>query len=323
MSCNYIRVTSTAKPNSILLKKIAFIVRGNLKNPNEFRYNISKYFHKEFEVFLKFTRERGHAIEIVDELLESYQVDYLVGVGGDGTFSEVVNGYMMAPKSIREKVVLATFPRGRGNDFSRTAGMVRNMEHLYECIKSNETRPLDLVKVSFKEDGIKRVKYFDNSFDVGLGGLVSRYVNKSGKRWGSNLTYFVNIIKGFLTYKPIPLRLTSENFNFEGEALILALNNGKYFGSGLCIAPDAKLDDGKVNLFLAKKIHVFEFLKFYPSLKKGKYINHKELVYGELSECRIESPISDCPIELDGEVVGQAPLKIKVIEHAARIIKVL
>ena len=113
------------------------------------------------------------------------------------------------------------------------------------------------------------MKYFDNSFDVGLGGLVSSYVNKSGKRWGSNLTYFVNIIKGFLSCKPIPLKLTSDSFNFEGKALILALNNGKYFGSGLCIAPDAKLDDGKVNVFLAKKVNIFKsFFGFFPQKKR-------------------------------------------------------
>ncbi len=304
------------------MKKIAFIVRGNLRKPNQFRYNISKYFQEEFEVFLKFTRSRGHAIAIVDELLEVDHVDYIVGVGGDGTFSEVINGYMLAPKSIREKVVLVAFPRGRGNDFVRTAGTISDMAHLYDSIKANKTQKLDLVEVRFKEHGKELVKYYNNSFDVGLGGLVSRFVNKSGKRWGSNLTYFVNIVRGFLSYKPIPLKLTSPGFNFEGKALILALNNGKFFGSGLGIAPDAKLDDGKVNLFLAKKINVFEFVKFYPWLKKGKYIQHKELVYGELTECTIESPLDDCPVEMDGEVVGSIPLKLKVLKHAAKVLKV-
>ena len=305
------------------MKKIAFIVRGNLKKPNEFRYNISKYFQKEFEIFLKFTRDRGHAIDIVDELLEVYHVDYIVGVGGDGTFSEVVNGFMKAPKHVRDKVILAAFPKGRGNDFARTAGVIRDLEHLYESIQANETQSLDLVQVSFKENGEEVVKYYDNSFDVGLGGLVSRFVNKSGKRWGSNLTYFVNIIRGFLAYKAIPLKLTSADFNFEGKALILALNNGKYFGSGLGIAPDAKLNDGKVNLFLAKKINVFQFIKFYPALKKAKYVKHNELVYGELSECTIESPLADCPVEMDGEVIGNVPLKLKVLHNEARIIKVV
>jgi diacylglycerol kinase family enzyme len=98
------------------LKRIAFIVRGNLKNPDTFRSNITKYFQSEFEVFLKFTRHNGHAVEIVHELLEN-GIDYMIGVGGDGTFSEVVNGYMRTSQQKRINTILVAFPRGSGNDF--------------------------------------------------------------------------------------------------------------------------------------------------------------------------------------------------------------
>jgi len=306
----------------LVKEKIAFIVRGNLKKPDAFRANITKYFQEEFDVYLRFTRRGGHAIKIVDDLLEKDHVDYIVGVGGDGTFSEVVNGYMKAPKEIREKVILTTFPRGAGNDFVRTAGIIKSMEHLYDVIKTGKTQKLDLVQVRYLENNSKVIRYFDNSFDIGLGGLVCQFVNKSGKTWGSNFTYFYNIIRSFLTFKRIPVEVEADTFNFKGNVLLVAINNGKYFGSGLCIAPEAEIDDGVADVLIARKVNIFQFIMQVGHIRKGKKIDLSEVFYHKLSKATIRSTKVDCPMELDGEVVGNVPLEIEVIKHAATILKV-
>jgi YegS/Rv2252/BmrU family lipid kinase len=303
------------------LKRIAFIVRGNLKNPDTFRSNITKYFQSEFEVFLKFTRHNGHAVEIVHELLEN-GIDYMIGVGGDGTFSEVVNGYMRTSQQKRINTILVAFPRGSGNDFSRTTGRIVSMEHLYNAIKQNKIVPFDLIEANFTENGVEKIRYYNNSFDIGLGGLVCKYMNNSGKTWGSNFTYFYNILRSFLFFKRIPVELTSDTVNFKGKVLLIAVNNGIYFGSGLGIAPKAQLDDGKANLVIARKINILQFLLFMPLLKKAKKIEIKELFYHEVTWCKIDSLIKDCPIEMDGEVVGSVPIHLKVLKHAAKTLKV-
>lgn len=311
------------EPNEVLVKKkIAFIVRGNLKDPDKFRSNISKCFHEEFDVYLNFTRRNGHAIDIVEELLEKDHVDYVIGVGGDGTFSEVVNGFMKAPPEIRKKVVLAAYPRGAGNDFARTAGKIQSMQHLYDLVKAGKTRKLDLVKVDYTENNKDCTRYYDNSFDIGLGGLVCKFVNKSGKTWGSNFTYFYNILRSFLTFKRIPIQLNADTFQFSGNVLLASINNGKYFGSGLCVAPDACIDDGIANVLIARRVNIFQFIQQVPNLRKGRKINLKEVFYYKLTTCTIESSKPDCPMELDGEVLGNVPLKIEVIKHAATILKV-
>lgn len=303
------------------MKRIAFIVRGNLKNPDTFRSNITKYFQGEFEVFLKFTRHNGHAIEIVHELLEQ-GLDYVVGVGGDGTFSEVVNGYMRTSVEKRVNVILVAFPRGSGNDFSRTAGRIESMEHLFNTIKRNEIVPFDLIESKFTDNGVEKTRYYDNSFDIGLGGLVCKYMNNSGKTWGSNFTYFYNILRSFLFFKRIPVVVTSDAVNFKGKVLLIAVNNGIYFGSGLGIAPKAQFDDGKANMVIARKINILQFLLFMPTLKKAKKIEIKELFYHEVTWCNIDSPVNDCPIEMDGEVVGSVPIQLTVLKHAAKTLKV-
>lgn len=301
------------------MKKIAFIVRGNLREPDKFRSNITKYFQSEFEVFLKFTRRGGHAIEIVHELMQN-GLDYLVGVGGDGTFSEVVNGYMQTSSEKRSNTVLIAFPRGSGNDFARTAGKIKSMGHLYQVIKNNNTQPLDIIEASFTENGKKIIRYYDNSFDIGLGGLVCQFMNRSGKTWGSNFTYFYNILRSFLFFKRIPIEVSSDEVNFKGRVLLIAVNNGKYFGSGLGVAPDAKLDDGIANMVIARNINILQFIFFMPALKRVKKINIKELFYHEISSCKIDSPVKDCPIEMDGEVIGSVPIHLKVMKHAAKTV---
>lgn len=280
------------------------------------------YFQKEYDVFLKFTRHAGHAIEIVKQVIVEDKVDVIIGVGGDGTFSEVVNGYMQVEEALRKHVVLAAFPRGAGNDFSRSSGRIESMEHLYSLVKENRLKPLDIVKVSYCEADEWRIRYFDNSFDIGIGGLVCKYVNVSNKTWGSNFTYFYNIIKAFTTFKRIPVKIVADNFEFEGRVLLVSINNGKYFGSGLCVAPDAQLDDGVVDVLIARKINVLQFLTHVPALRKGKKINLSEIFYYKLRKCTIESSQKDCPMELDGEVVGCVPLKIEVLKHAAAMLNV-
>lgn len=303
------------------MKKIAFIVRGTLKHPDRFRAGISKIFQNDFEVILKFTRHQNHAIEIVEKLLEE-GIDYLVAVGGDGTMSEVVNGLMLAPSQARERVILVAFPRGSGNDFSRTAGKIKSLEHLYRCIKQEKTQMLDVVKTSFEQNGESIVRYYNNSFDIGLGGLVCQYVNRSGKRWGSNFTYFSTIVKSFLLFKRIPVELKSDGFNFKGRVLLLVLNNGKYFGSGLCIAPDARLDDGLVNVVIARKINISQFLRYVPQLRYAKKLKHREVIYHQLSKCTIECQTDCCPIEMDGEVIGRTPIQIEVIPRAIKLLMI-
>ncbi len=303
------------------MDKIAFIVRGTLKKPDKFRANVTRYFQGEFEIYLKFTRRGGHAMHIVQELLQQ-GIKYLVAVGGDGTISEVINGYMLTPAQLRNNVVLAAFPRGAGNDFARSAGQITSMEHLYNVIKSGKVMPVDIIKATYNEKGIEQTRYYDNSFDIGLGAVVCSFVNKSGKAWGSNLTYYLGVLKSFILFKRIPVKVSADNFTFEGKVLELVVNNGKYYGSGLAIAPDAKIDDGLANVTIARKVNILGFILSTPRLRKCKRLKLNEVFYFTTKECTIESPHEKVPIEFDGEVTGSLPLKITVLKHAATFVKV-
>lgn len=305
------------------MKKVAFIVRGTIKKPDVFRSNISRLFNRDFDVILKFTRHQGHAIPIVKELMEA-GLDYLVPVGGDGTFSDVINAYMSFPLEIRSKTVIIPFPRGTGNDFTRTLGRVNNMDELYYCITNKTPFWVDAVHTSWiNDDGSPGERFYNNSFDVGLGGVVSEMMNKSNKHWGSNLTYIINIVNGFIRFKRPVVEVISDDLSFKREVLLVSFANGKYFGSGLCIAPDASLTDGRVSVTIVGKVSVVTFLKNLNRLKKGLHIKHREVSYHSLSSCTINPISGRIPMEFDGEVTGNLPLKLTVIPNGIQVLSPL
>ncbi len=301
------------------MKKIAFIIRGNLKNPGQFRERVSTLFNPEFDATIKFTRTKGHAINIVYDLLQK-GVDYIVAVGGDGTLNEVINGCMQATPEQRAAVVLAVYPRGAGNDFTRTTGRFNSLQQLHKAIHQPKIKKIDLIKARFFQNTEALVRYYDNSFDIGIGGVVCQHVNRSNKTFGSTLTYLLNTMWAFLTIRRISVKLTAPGFSFEGRVLELVVNNGRYYGSGLCITPDARIDDGLANVVIARNVNLLQFLWFIPRLKRGQKIEHPEVFYHTLSECLIESANAEVPMEFDGEVLGSLPLTLKVIPGAVKLL---
>lgn len=301
-------------------KKIAFIVRGNLKNLKLFQTNISRYFKPNFEVLVYFTQAKGDAELIIKDLLHRFTIDFIISVGGDGTFNEIVNGLMGVPGLIKQPV-LAVFPRGAGNDFARSAGIIESMEHLYTAIESSNTQLIDIIQVRYQENGYDQIRYYHNSFDIGLGGLACQLVNKSKKTWGSNFTYIFSTMKSFIRFKRIALEIEANDFYFNDKVLIAVFNNGKYFGSGIGIAPEADLNDGMINLVIARKINILQFIWFLPQLRKCVPLKHREILYHQTDQCTIKSTQTACPMEFDGEVTGNLPIQLKVIREAVKLIK--
>jgi diacylglycerol kinase family enzyme len=95
--------------------------------------------------------------------------------------------------------------------------------------------------------------------------------------------------------------------------------NGKFFASGLGIAPEAKVDDGLLDWVILCKISVWDYLMNLPKLKKVKKINHPQVSYHQGTKCKIngEFPI---PIDMDGEFVGFTPLTCRIVPLALTVL---
>ncbi len=117
-----------------------------------------------------------------------------------------------------------------------------------------------------------------------------------------------------LTYKRSYVKFNSDEFRWDGKTLSMVIANGKYFGSGLCIAPDALISDGKFSIVILGDVTILDYLKNIHKVKKGIKITHPEVFYKQSEEVEIIPVESVCPIDVDGEFIGYAPARFTVIK---------
>jgi len=294
-------------------KKLHFVINGRFKHTERTIKEIEDAFGDEFLVWVSVTNGNGHAIELARNAVLS-GTDYLIAAGGDGTMSEVVNGIMQVEKSKRENLIVGLYPFGSGNDFARTFKLSKKLSDLKDLILNDSTSQIDIGKIEYKNmKGENVVRYFNNITDIGLGAEVAKRVNEGKKIYGPNFDFFKATVLGFLNYKRKQLKIESESFNWSGRLLILCLANGKYFGSGLGIAPEAKVNDGKISITLAAEVSLLDYLKNLARIRKCLPVNHPQIIYKEVDSCTIEPIGTACLIEADGEMIGKIPLKATML----------
>ena len=294
--------------------KIVFIINNKNGRNRKIIPDLKKYWdYKDLDraQFLC-TKWKKHAVELASLATEE-GCDFLIAVGGDGTLHEVINGVMLSKTTKGASPVIGLLPLGSANDFARTAGISNAVEPLIAAIQLNDFRKIDLGKIDLMETG--EIRYFINIAGVGLGAEVVKSLEGSTSVSGSGFNYFSHIIKGFLKYRKKAVVCTGDNWQWRGKLLQLAVANGRFFGNGIGIAPDARVDDGQFQVSIFGDLSVWNYLKNLRNLKKAVNIDHPEVHYYSSTEVRIESD-DKCGIEADGEYVGPVPAVLKIIPAA-------
>jgi len=297
------------------MKTITIIANSKYKRAVRLKNDLCKLLPSGYQISHKLTEYHGHATFLAFEAINE-NAEIIIAAGGDGTMNEVVNGIMQASEEQRNKVVLALFPLGTGNDFARTAAFTDSVHDLVKLIEAGKSRKIDLGYVEFQNvKNEKTGRYFDNIAEIGVGAKTVDIVNKSNKILGSTLTFFISVLKAFVGYKQQSVHIITPDLQWVGKIVAVCVANGRYFGSGLGIAPAANLDSGKLNLVIVGNISTFHFLKYMPHLRKLKVIKHPEVHYLEVESVKIISE-EKYPFEMDGEAVGYTPFTAKVIPCA-------
>jgi diacylglycerol kinase (ATP) len=296
---------------------IAFIIHGKVAAKEKLIAKARSLFDGLAVLEFLITQSGKNATLCATEAIK-HGAQILIAVGGDGTVNEVANAILF--HSNRSKLKMGILPYGKGNDFVRSMGIGRDLATLRDNIKLGKTKTIDAGKLEFVgKEGEKSRRYFVNIADVGLGGLATQMLRAGKPMWSSNLTYFWVIIKSFMKYRPANVRFTSHGFYHEGKVMSICMANGRYFASGLGIAPEAKLDDGKLDWVILGEISIWDYLKYIPSLKRANKIRHTEVSYHRGTECNITSEVP-LPIDMDGEFVGYTPMRCQVESLVLEII---
>jgi len=301
------------------MKTVAIIANRKHKKAIELKLKLSKILPETFRIYDKLTDRQGHATSLTLEAVNE-NVDFIIAAGGDGTMNEVINGLMQATEEQRNKVVVGLFPLGTGNDFARTANFNKSVDRLASLIVSGKNRKIDVGFVEFcDENGLKKNRYFNNIAEVGVGAKATQIVNRSKKTLGSTLTFLLGVVRAFGGYKQQSVRIKANDLHWDTKIVAVVIANGHYFGSGLGIAPDANLNDGKLSLIIVGNISILQFLKYLPHLWSLKQIKHPEVHYLKIDFCEITSE-EKYPIEMDGESIGFTPFTAKVVPGAVYLL---
>lgn len=269
-----------------------------------------------FDVEVHETLSQNDAKTIASRFTARY-VDVIFAAGGDGTLNQVVNGILRGRETEAKLPVVGVIPIGSGNDFARGAGLRTNPGHILRLFREFNPRPVDVGVIHYareaRSDSEHGTSYFVNVADIGMGPHVVGRLLSSGRPFGSEVAYYKSILNTFLTYKPMVVRATSDEWSWEGKVRTFAVANGKYYGNGLCIAPDAEVDDRIYSVFICGNVSVFDFIMHTGTLKKGKNVNKEEVLYKTATSIEFTSQ-EPCPIEGDGEILGYLPAKVGMIE---------
>lgn len=244
----------------------------------------------------------------------------IVCVGGDGTFNEVVNGFMEEGGTVRENALLGFVPNGTGCDFVRSVPIPRNLEGSIDTIARGEIRSIDLGRIQYRDPSNKtRVRYFHNVASFGLGGEVDERANRTTKAFGPFFAFMVSTLLSLLLYgkKRIRFRLDG-GAEEEVTAWNIAVANGRFHGGGMLIAPGAAVDDGFFHVTVIGDLSLAETFFHLPKLYNGRIEDVKKV---STFTCRRVEAFSDQRVllDVDGEQPGSLPAVIDILPGALRI----
>lgn len=278
-------------------------------------------FFKEYKY--EFTEKPSHATEISRSAIKE-GAELIVGVGGDGTMNEIANGFFENKTLINPETSLGIVPSGTGSDFSRSLNIPTNLKNAMEIITEAPVSRIDTGRVKYQShEGEDKERFFLNITDFGIGGeVVHRMTLKQARKNSSS--YLKSLVSTFIHYKNKKLRIKIDGQELPvDEYMVGAVANGRIFGKGMKIAPEAKLDDGFFDVVLVKGMKVLEFCRNVWRIYSGTHLSHPkiDLIRGRHIEVFPDAEEEqDVLIEVDGEQVGKVPVSFDIFPSTFSVI---
>jgi len=279
------------------------------------------YMQKEAaRISWKLTCKPGHAIILTRTALEQ-GAGVILSVGGDGTHSDVVKGFFTkAGQPINPNAKLAVIPRGTGGDFSKSLGIGPDADDGIRAFMNGSTAAIDAGRLEYLDDqGNEKRSHFINIMSMGLSGKVTRLANRGPKWMGGPAVYALATLRALCTYKNKPLLISKNDGPVEESKLcMLAVANGRYFGGGMKIAPDALLDDGLLDITCVGDLGLMDFLLKSHHLYRGTHLSLNGFSCSRTEKIHVGCD-SETIIEVDGEDPGRLPITASVVPNAITV----
>lgn len=230
--------------------------------------------------------------------------DVVVGVGGDGTINEIINGLAES----KSKVPLAIIPAGTANVMARELGLPKGYRELAGLIINSDVKALDLGEVNGRK--------FAMCVGVGLDGEIVANISKNrGKKGISFFTYILPTLQAAWRYKYCPLDIKIDGKEIESRGSFLIVANMRNYGGPFSFFSHASAEDGVLNVCILEPRNIFDFVKITVAAMFGKV--EKLALANFYTACEVAiSAKTQVAVQADGDAAGYLPLRCKVLPGA-------
>ncbi len=267
-----------------------------------------------------------------------------IAVGGDGTVHDVLEGIMFYIESrslTGENVSLSDFtlaviPVGSGNDWIKTSGVPNDIIRATALFTRGSIRRQDIVKASIldptslPEERVLKISYMANVGGVGLDARVCEKVNREKRRGKRGKRLYVSALLYHIIHRvPAFAKVICDGRQiFKGPFFSIAFGIGKYSGGGMRQTPEAVMDDGLLDMTIIPELPLMKIAVEAPKLFTDKFWTVPELVTSRSRSITVlpfdpsqpARPVFGEPVEVDGEVVGNSPVKFEILPSQLNIL---
>ena len=235
-------------------------------------------------------------------------VERLLVAGGDGTFHHVAQALVGAP------CALGVVPLGRGNDFAADLAVPEELAAAFAFAQSGPLRQIDVGRVNDR--------YFTGYCGVGFDSEAARYAYEAPAFLSGTLAYVYSVLRTMLTFHAPMMKVRHGAGEFAGPAMFAVACNISRFGGGMRIAPEARYDDGLLDLVIARELGRIALLRVFPKVYTGRHVDHPAVQISRTATASVEVDRS-LNIACDGELVGRLTdhrLEVSIEPAALRVV---
>jgi len=244
------------------------------------------------------TNAPGEGVGLAERAARDY--DAVIAAGGDGTVHEVANGLLRAGGT----AALGILPLGSGDDFVK----MLPARDAIERICRPQPRALDAGCI--RSGG--GMRYFANGMDIGFGAHGAHNVRKVPRVFTGLAAYLGALLLTLVRYPKLEVRLQLDGGEpFTQTTAMTAVMNGRAFGGSFHVCPDARADDGELDLLIADGVGRLEILGLVPRIMRGTHGGDPRLKLTRARRVLIESA-TPLLVEADGEIAFEDARRLEI-----------
>jgi diacylglycerol kinase (ATP) len=281
---------------------------GRKKGRSVAEQSLNAFLKHGIDVESCYSEYPGHLSEIAErEVKEDW--DGIAAVGGDGTLFEIINGMMRGDENL--PIPLGVIPVGTGNSFSRDLA-ISSIDDAVLNIINGQTRHVDLGKCTCDD----RTFYFVNILGFGFVSDVARQASLY-KNWGA-LSYIIGVFLITIRLESYRLDFIIDGRSFQRDNIFVEICNSTKTGGDMIMAPQARFDDGLLDVVILNKISRLGLLSALPKIFKGTHVQLPEVETFKGRQMSFH-PEAAKILTPDGEITGHTPITVSVLPGKIRV----